>query len=1827
MKSRIWKPVATGLAVLLTGVIAGTIVMNSAIEAEAADTFLGIQNLINEVSEDYQENQGKYTILEIVPDREAAEIGYLFDGCEPKLSEWDEDEMRWVGWRERLAACADSEARKKLIEGDGTEGSGLKNALKSYYTEAGLTEGPVDIASGVYDEVNEPTEGYERIDIPGMELHGYFELLDSVGTGYQLVFRSAVLDADAFVPGKYYQVKESLEIVDTVSGADQISKDDVAPNASIYTKNSLGEYEYLGIWKALQSKVFLEETEQEEASEVSGGEVGEETGEASTENQTEESVDGTGEESGEASTKPPTEASSEESSEATADVSTEEASGETEKESAEGTTEGTSYEEGTDSLEGAVTDSVTVPSMLTAPEGNVLTVLDSDNVSSGNMGDAETDTEGETEESGPEESETGTEEASVEETGTEESGSQGTKSPLDVDAPESYYMVTFTAITDVNAIPADTVLYVVEDIQKSEEGFYRFQAVDDESYETYQLDAQTIYCKNTFTNREWFKKFVLNMAADEFESFPVEVFSYTPDELNALSANGALPDFDFLYINSGKSAGWSYSSGRDEAAQKGSDLSLDVSRTLFETVKAKKLPCLVDGNIIFKQGDTAVSTTIEKNEELTGTNIFKLCAMFGQKSLDEVSAASADAFNGLVTDALWESLADGYEDGNFTTDQVYFYTKDSSIVNDGFGTSMFYRDGMEMPKGFQKVLDEIELENLYRQSDTSGNHGELPKDISQATVVRHIMNYRNRRNAEAKATINVLEIQPAKTKDGKATLTLEQMKEWAPDVEAINVTVMTTAEFIGKVETLNDKYDLIYLGTCKDHMNTVKGDQESPAAGSTVFNDHSMDGLIYFHTGDMRYSSLELSGMLNTDYVGGNRANDVYYYTPVRYSGNDITKEKKEALISYLNGSYPVVAAKDFFESPATVYQDIDYKGYSVNLEVGEYHLADLERLGIKNDDITSLKVKDGYRVICYWDDDFASESITLTDEISYIGWKKSAEHAPEDWNDAVSAIKVELIPESAPQKAIDEDHIDNSSYMYEFVKQALDGKYTNFYAFDEIDEDSQLFQFYLNRPKARLVNTSANGSDRDGIYYIRDVNGRYTLEYHFVIENEGAASADTRYQCKFYIDVNADGKFSSQEQLADVGLSSGGGSVAADQLYAGREYVMIRDVPDGYKGVLPWKVEISQVNNPNIYCFMDGYTKLEGMEKETLNILQICRDQVLEPDPDWWGREHERLYSLAEQINGKKTQYDTLELNSTGAYPVKTEAYSTDELVEGYESMLYHVLIYGGVYEGVEYKGIADDFEIDVDFMTIRRFENEYRAGHVNMADYNMLILGFSDAYGDFTIIDGEEKSPIGAIVDFINSGKSVLFAHDTTSYFNYPKGRNSGIANRATGEMKSTNQYHNASTLNTYIRGLVGMDRYGVMSMAVLRNGTGLNTASTGWAEVASSGKDMAYRPKSNRTEIVPLTQGYTYSIINSKDEHTAQNVSAVEYTPEQTGLSSVWKNEYLNLKYDTVYYHDNYTDPAGVGYPDEGEIPANYNGEITNLLVTQVNEGQITEYPYKLAPSFQVSTTHGQYYQLDFTADDDKDGQSDLVVWYCLGGRNGNSGYQETIYSMSPNDVSNNYYIYNKGNITYTGMGHAAGRNNENAPYSTNNCTVEEAKLFINTMIAAYNAGIKPPSVTIQENGQPGAPKQTVLYRYYDEDFALDTVDNAANPYENIYFTVRDVNFVKGSRNISVNVYYDAPDSAQNIVVDGQSKPVNALERVIYNAGTNAQTDPDHLESGGIYYIRVPKTVLQNCDTGLKLYFEVQSLISSNNKVYQTDKVYAQLEVLKTYLFDLN
>ena len=1236
------------------------------------------------------------------------------------------------------------------------------------------------------------------------------------------------------------------------------------------------------------------------------------------------------------------------------------------------------------------------------------------------------------------------------------------------------------------------------------------------------------------------------------------------------------------------------------------DLSGNLLKYFAEKTIAGAIPCLVDGSILYAKDESGV---IAAREELKNTNIFRLSAILCQDNLSEWYEDHRNNYGGLTTEQLLNGTVED-ADKNFVEEQVYcrFGNGSDSIINDQFYNATIYKEGSEIEPGFQCVLDEIKLDNLYRESDTSGNYKPLSTDISQAKAVRHILNYADRRKVSAKKEIKVLEIQPAMVDEPE--LSLEQIQKWAPDVEKAEITVMTTAEFIGKIEKLNETYDLIYIGTSKDHLNmrywTNNGYYGKPdrihVAAGTVFNDSDMDGLIYYNIGDKRVMTVPMAGLLDTEYPSGSSGNGwTYFYNYTRYGGNDISKEKMNALISFMDGSYPIVIADDFLEQPVTVFAEKEYRGARVNLVEGRYTSDDLSRLGVKKQDISSIKVKDGYRVTIFDRDEFGGNKETFTEDAADLEKVNSPQG---NWDNKPVSLIVEREENVTPGREIDEDHIDNCTYLYEFVEKAMKEKYLNFYAWGDIAENSELFKFYLNRPKVSLEDEAANGEVREGsdIYYIEsDINGRYELQYKFRIRNEGTASYSTRYQCKLYIDVNSDGKFSGSEEIEDIVLTQGGNQVSADNLYADRDYMLTRVVPVGYKGLLPWRVEITQADNPNIYTSMSGYTKLQGMEKEVLKICQINRT----------GR-YGAVINLQTEVAQRGNYFNTL--------------------------------IYGGEYDGEKYAGIADEFELDITTIDINQFHNEYYANNNYLKDFNMLILGFSDMYEDF---EGDaESGPMGAIVDFINSGKSVLLGHDTTSFFNSP-----GAGNEIKGypwrdnlsdlKDQAAKETRNAATLNKYVRPLVGMDRYGVLQTDVLRRGNVLKKGTGDYDTVVDSGKDVAYKPKSGRKETVPEVHGYTYSLISAKDqkvlidEGTTNKYQYTQFNLQSSGWKKepeiVFENKYTNIRYDAAYFWDNSRESDPARY---GELENVTNGEVDKIHAVQVNQGQITEYPYKLKEDFEVAQTHAQYYQLDYTADDDGDGQSDLVVWYCLGGRtSGDSAKRTTVYSQSPNDVRNNYYIYNKGNITYTGMGHSAGKDPR--------YTFEEAKLFINTMIASYQAGIRDPQIRVLKSGVPEADEMKLLYRYYDKsnDFSLSDAVTAPEGYEKIYFTVQDTNLIKGTRKIASQVYYKDDggsmeiDAEEVIGADGQKVKqkvrVNPVGGSICNAKDDSVVNPDDLVSGGVYYIQVPKSIMQKSEEGLDLYFEAQTTLTTNTtkeNVYVTEKVYTKLRVLQAYLFDL-
>lgn len=84
----------------------------------------------------------------------------------------------------------------------------------------------------------------------------------------------------------------------------------------------------------------------------------------------------------------------------------------------------------------------------------------------------------------------------------------------------------------------------------------------------------------------------------------------------------------------------------------------------------------------------------------------------------------------------------------------------------------------------------------------------------------------------------------------------------------------------------------------------------------------------------------------------------------------------------------------------ATVYQHCNYNGYAVALPVGNYTLAQLKSYGINNDDLSSVKVANGYKITLYYDDNFGGSTVTIS---------SGSNNCLGNFNDKASSVKVSM--------------------------------------------------------------------------------------------------------------------------------------------------------------------------------------------------------------------------------------------------------------------------------------------------------------------------------------------------------------------------------------------------------------------------------------------------------------------------------------------------------------------------------------------------------------------------------------------------------------------------------------------------------------------------------------------------------------------------------------------------------------------------------------------------------------------------------------------------
>ncbi len=595
-------------------------------------------------------------------------------------------------------------------------------------------------------------------------------------------------------------------------------------------------------------------------------------------------------------------------------------------------------------------------------------------------------------------------------------------------------------------------------------------------------------------------------------------------------------------------------------------------------------------------------------------------------------------------------------------------------------------------------------------------------------------------------------------------------------------------------------------------------------------------------------------------------------------------------------------------------------------------------------------------------------------------------------------------------------------------------------------------------------------------------------------------------------------------------------------------------DVASSIVGVVQWKIEVYRLDNSNIRYTQTGSSAVRIRstdEKKQLKVLQIMPKN----DGGLLNLQNDTLF---------KDRYSSL---NDFEVTVRTITWADFEK------------FFAG--SGFTFDLSADISSTNPDSEALAAASDEYDAyGRVikseldgkkigKLSAYNMIIVGFGDCYGSVDL--SNDNGAVEYLQYYTKLGKSILYTHDITSMYNLK-------------DLSGRKVF--GYTANAMLRDIIGMNRYKAVS-----------------SELSTAMRDALIRYQSTGTyDDIALAekQGFTY------------------YTMKRLG----WTNASYNANSgNKLPYRYMITNPQG-----NAVVTENYTSQTTGFAntnditttATKVNEGQVTTYPYTISDVLPIAATHGQWYQLNME-------DPEVTVWYCLSdplasGNSGTGSARSTssaengdgsalTYGVSPNDVANNYYIYSKGNIFYSGVGHSRVNGDM------------EAKLFVNTMIAAYRLSYDAPTVKI-EKAELTAETGSSMNSAYDlnvdklsgNDYSSDVPDEYAD-YVRIYFRPEDMSF---SNNIDVRISYAKKDGTRGYISEIWTAEADADEvsGTVHVAGADNYFGA--LKNNKLYYYYYPKSDIRN--VGNTFMHEV-----NNNRSSDVGLTYLRMNLQTLYYLD--
>ena len=1246
---------------------------------------------------------------------------------------------------------------------------------------------------------------------------------------------------------------------------------------------------------------------------------------------------------------------------------------------------------------------------------------------------------------------------------------------------------------------------------------FRFSTTSGNTVQTLVYD--TIYVSGGYRNSNWFKRYVLDMEkTDNLADVKINVTSVTPDKINEAD----LPKFDLVVI----SAGFDRDNNGSTIAY-----SRDISESVFNALKQK--PRVVDSRI---------------------------------------SGASRLA-----------SLLDGTTSPSVTANNVYNFAEDD--VRGALATNQFHTK-FNTTTPYQVVVNEIKHENFLR-----GDQDQLSLDVSMATCIRYLLNPHRPENKKTTLNVLDIQPNAKKyTNDNTLTqaTVLSWLPQTTGASPQIKITHMSTAELICNIEDLSEKYDLIYIGASQVGNNLPDGMYYANIGKEQQIDPH-LRGLLDSNEDYARYSGNDLTPTKRNelwDYAGyinetTRRAGLPIVVSDTLLKSTTVPKRTLTASISSKGDQLEVKYQLNPSVTPASV--TYEWYKYTTNADsailvqnggttyvpsepsdAGDYYYC---RVTVTINNVTRVVQSNTLRY-----EYVAVPSNVALDKVGsnhpYYNWENKTATGP-DFSGTISSnngtLTVSEIHSDDPNNFRQDPDSDltynwknydtgesvktGSGNNYKSYSPTVDGTYYCEITIPyEKKEGYWIFATWEDQsPPVTITSPAYTATVTEGTPNLSfspageaatsaefpsvstftvdptKVDG-YSLMYDMLTEVWDYPNVFVQSEVQRKTSNNPDGLANNQDTLVShLNLSRPEIVFAASSDSTPPEYAGIGSVNNNCGGDLDFKFSIQNATDPtpletrytcNLYIDQNGDGRHSKFDDDEQNVdgrnnkiderigglllydsttgtpvengelvagttyelhrkigtqftggvawkLEVVK--VVDDDTEYASHASQKGYTFNPPDSSNITKINVLQIRPESGIGVDLKSKNNPEK------------LFTDLYDAVKNVGI----QINVDSTSADALNADPDVSGT-LSHYNMIIIGFYDCYKE---LDFETTQ---AISDYIDTGRAVLFTHDNTSFYNETWEE---VKHRRDYERLNVYEYW-GYYFNQLIRDKVGLDRYGVSN--------------------PNYGKEIPAPDEANQSITYhTVASGTRGAITTSLAEDLVGDDYTVAYEPYKNGSTKT-----------SAAATQGYTDLNLYNYSVRG---SNTGEKYTNK-VSQVNQGLITQFPFLMEDvekdekdtddMLAVATTHQQYFQLNMNADD-------IAVWYCLSGTGGSDGrYALYNYNGSHyNDGTNAYYIYNRGNITYSGAGHF--QDEDLRPSAT------EAKLFVNTMVAAYRAAYVDPSIEFVNANGDSTTTQLIPSEYSESDKA-----QSLNSNQVFHFKLLDTN-LSATKSMAVELYYEVDD----------------------------------------------------------------------------------------------